>query len=382
MREFFPNNAVEYFVSYYDYYQPEAYVPQRDLYIEKDSSINEHIEQMRLSATKSLLERRDTVIVATRVVHLRHRRPGRLPRDAPGAARSATGCRSATCCSGWSAMQYTRNDIDFRRGTFRVRGDVDRHLPGRARRARRCASSSSTTRSSRSTLFDPLTGRVRQKVPRFTVYPSRHYVTPRATVAARASRRSRRSCDERLDVLHEQGKLRRGAAPASSARATTSRCCRSWASARASRTTRATSPARAPGEPPPTLLDYLPADALLIIDESHVTIAAARRDVPRRPLAQGDAGRVRLPPAVGAGQPAAEVRGVRGARCARRLRLGHAGGLRGRSTPAQVVEQVVRPTGLVDPQVEVRPACSAGRRPAVARSASGWRAASACWSRR
>ena len=233
-REFFPDNAVEYFVSYYDYYQPEAYVPARDLYIEKDSSINDHIEQMRLSATKSLLERRDVIIVATvsciygigdpseyhgMILHLRQ---GEKMSQRDVLARLV-------------AMQYTRSELDFRRGTF-ARGDVIDVFPAEhAEQAIRI--SLYDDEIEKLEVFDPLTGKVHHPMARFTVYPSSHYVTPRRRRCAR-SRRSRRSCASASSFSRRLAACsrRRGS---SSARASTSRCSRSSAFARASKTIRA-----------------------------------------------------------------------------------------------------------------------------------------------
>ncbi|MFO0458693.1 MAG: DEAD/DEAH box helicase family protein, partial [Burkholderiales bacterium] len=204
MREFFPNNAVEYFVSYYDYYQPEAYVPQRDLYIEKDSSVNEHIEQMRLSATKSLLERRDTIIVATVSCIYGIGNPGDY-HSMVMTLRVKDRMSQRDVLQRLVAMQYKRNETDFARGTFRVRGDTIDVFPAEhAELAVRIELFDDEIESIQ--LFDPLTGRVRQKIPRFTVYPSSHYVTPRATVL-RAVETIKAELRERLEQFREQGKL-------------------------------------------------------------------------------------------------------------------------------------------------------------------------------
>jgi transcription-repair coupling factor (superfamily II helicase) len=236
-REFFPENAVEYFVSYYDYYQPEAYVPSRDLFIEKDSSINEHIEQMRLSATKSLLERRDVVIVCTvsaiygigdpvdyhsMILHLR--------------VGEKIGQREVI--RRLTEMQYERNEMDFKRGVYRVRGDVIDIFPAEnAESAVRVTLFDDEMESL--TLFDPLTGHTRQKLGRFTVFPSSHYVTPRATVLGASSDQGGAARAHR--VLPGQPEAGRVRSASNSAPASTSKCSTSWASARASRTTRATS---------------------------------------------------------------------------------------------------------------------------------------------
>ena len=352
-REFLPENAAEYFVSYYDYYQPEAYVPARDLFIEKDSAINEHIEQMRLSATKSLMERRDTVIVASvsciygigdpvdyhaMILHLR---------EGEHVARRDLIARLV-------AMQYTRADLDFRRGTFRVRGDVIDVFPAEnAEYAVRIGMFDDEVEHL--TLFDPLTGHLRHKLGRFTVYPSSHYVTPRATVlkaietikeelaerVAFFQRESRwveaQRIEQRtrfdLEMLNEMG-FCKGIENYSRHLA-----------------------GRNAGEPPPTLIDYLPSDALMFIDESHVTIGQVggmfKSDRSRKEnLVQYG---FRLPSAL-------DNRPLKFEEFERLMPQT----IFVSATPAtyeeqhqgQVVEQVVRPTGLVDPEVIVRPAAA------------------------
>src|SRR3984957_10589436 len=203
-REFFPRNAVEYFVSYYDYYQPEAYVPQRDLFIEKDSSINEHIEQMRLSATKSLLERRDVVIVATVSAIYGIGNPSEYHRMVL-TLRTGDKLGQREVIARLIAMQYTRNEADFQRGTFRVRGDTIDIFPAEhaemGGRLELCHDEVETLQ-----LFDPLTGRLRQKISRFAVYRSSHYVTPRDTVV-RAVETIKTELRERLEFFHKGGKL-------------------------------------------------------------------------------------------------------------------------------------------------------------------------------
>src|SRR5579862_2041509 len=203
-REFFPNNAVEYFVSYYDYYQPEAYVPSRDLYIEKDSSINEHIEQMRLSATKSLLERRDVVIVATVSCIYGIGDPDDY-QDMRQVLREKDPVPQRDLLARLAGMQYTRNDIDFRRGTFRVRGDTIDVFPAEnSEQALRISLYDDLIESL--TLFDPLTGELLHRIPRFTLYAKSHYVTPRATVL-RAIETIKVELRERLEFFQQQGKL-------------------------------------------------------------------------------------------------------------------------------------------------------------------------------
>jgi excinuclease ABC subunit B len=353
MREFFPENAVEYFVSYYDYYQPEAYVPSKDLFIEKDSSINEHIEQMRLSATKSLLERRDTIIVCTvsaiygigdpvdyhsMILHLRERE--KLPqRDA--IRRLAD-------------MQYERNELEFRRGVFRVRGEVLDIFPAEnSETAVRLTLFDDEVESIH--LFDPLTGQVLQRVPRFTVYPSSHYVTPRATTL-RAIEAIKEELRGRSEWFQKEGKLVEAQRVEQRTRFDLEMLAELGFCKGIENYSRHLS-GRQPGEPPPTLIDYLPHDALLIIDESHVTVPQLGG------MYRGDRSRkenlvdygFRLPSAL-------DNRPLRFDEFEQRMRRT----IFVSATPAayeaghqsQVVEQVVRPTGLVDPNVEVRPAAT------------------------
>lgn len=352
-KEFFPENAVEYFVSYYDYYQPEAYVPSRDLFIEKDSSINEHIEQMRLSATKSLIERNDCIIVATvsciygigdrdeyhqMIMHVR---------EGDKVAQRDLLKRLAE-------MQYTRNEMDFQRGTFRVRGDVIDVFPAEhAEHALRIELFDDEIE--RLQLFDPLTGGIRQRLSRFTVYPSSHYVTPRATVL------------RAVEAIKEELNVQRAAFLADAKLVEAQRIeqrtkfdlemltevgfCKGIENY-----SRHLS-GRQAGDPPPTLIDYLPEDALLFIDESHVAIGQVGG------MYRGDRSRkenlvnygFRLPSAL-------DNRPLKFDEFEQRMRQT----IFVTATPAdyekqyssQVVEQVVRPTGLVDPVVEVRPASS------------------------
>ena len=351
MREFFPENAVEYFVSYYDYYQPEAYVPSKDLFIEKDSSINEHIEQMRLSATKSLLERRDTIIVGTvsaiygignpvdyhsMILHLRERE--KLPqRDV---------------IQRLAAMQYERNEIEFRRGVFRVRGEVIDIFPAEnSETAVRLTLFDDEIESIH--LFDPLTGHMLQRVPRFTVYPSSHYVTPRATVL-RAIEAIKVELRERIDWFQKENKLVEAQRVEQRTRFDLEMMAEMGFCKGIENYSRHLS-GRQPGEPPPTLIDYLPHDALMIIDESHVTVPQLGG------MYRGDRSRkenlvnygFRLPSAL-------DNRPLQFEEFEKLLRRT----VFVSATPAeyervhqgQVVEQVVRPTGLVDPAVEVRPA--------------------------
>ena len=351
MREFFPENAVEYFVSYYDYYQPEAYVPSRDLFIEKDSAINEHIEQMRLSATKALLERDDAIIVATvsciygigdpvdyhgMILHLREHEK----------------ITQRQAIQRLTEMQYERNELEFSRGTFRVRGDVLDIFPAESSEtAVRVSLFDDEVESM--TLFDPLTGRASRKVSRYTVYPSSHYVTPRSTTL-RAIETIKAELRERLDFFHQHNKLVELQRIEQRTRFDLEMLNELGFCKGIENYSRHLS-GKKPGEPPPTLMDYLPPRTLMVIDESHVTVPQvggmykgdrARKEnlvdygfrlpsaLDNRPL-RFDEFRKIMPQTVFVSATPAEYEKV------------HSG---------QVVEQVVRPTGLVDPQIEVRPA--------------------------
>jgi excinuclease ABC subunit B len=351
MREFFPNNAVEYFVSYYDYYQPEAYVPQRDLYIEKDSSINEHIEQMRLSATKSLLERRDTVIVATVSCIYGIGNPGDYHAMVM-TLRVKDRMSQRDVLQRLVAMQYKRNETDFARGTFRVRGDTIDVFPAEhAELAVRIELFDDEVESIQ--LFDPLTGRVRQKIPRFTVYPSSHYVTPRATVL-RAVETIKQELRERLDEFRQQGKLVEAQRLEQRTRFDLEMLAEIGFCKGIENYTRHLSGA-APGQPPSTLVDYLPDDALMIVDESHVTIGQLGG------MYRGDRARKETLVEYGFRLPSAlDNRPLRFEEFEGKLRqcvfVSATPADYERTHAGQVVEQVVRPTGLVDPEVVVRPA--------------------------
>ncbi|MEI6690066.1 MAG: excinuclease ABC subunit UvrB [Thermoleophilia bacterium] len=353
MREFFPNNAVEYFVSYYDYYQPEAYVPQRDLYIEKDSSVNEHIEQMRLSATKSLLERRDVVIVGTVSCIYGIGNPGDYHAMVM-TLRVKDKMSQREVLQRLDAMQYKRNETDFARGTFRVRGDTIDVFPAEhAELAVRIELFDDEVESIQ--LFDPLTGRVRQKIPRFTVYPSSHYVTPRATVM-RAVETIKEELRDRLEYFHANGKLVEAQRLEQRTRFDLEMLAELGFCKGIENYTRHLSGAE-PGMPPPTLVDYLPDDALMIIDESHVTIGQLGG------MYRGDRARKETLVEYGFRLPSAlDNRPLKFDEFERKLRQA----VFVSATPAdyerqhagQVVEQVVRPTGLVDPDVIIRPAGS------------------------
>lgn len=350
-REFFPRNAVEYFVSYYDYYQPEAYVPQRDLFIEKDSSINEHIEQMRLSATKSLLERRDVVIVATVSAIYGIGNPSEYHRMIL-TLRTGDKLGQRDIISRLIAMQYTRNEADFGRGTFRVRGDTIDIFPAEhAEMAVRIELFDDEVDSLQ--LFDPLTGRIKQKIPRFTVYPSSHYVTPRDTVM-RAIETIKVELRERLEFYHREGKLLEAQRLEQRTRFDLEMLQELGFTKGIENYSRHIS-GSAPGEPPPTLVDYLPPDALMFLDESHVMIGQLNG------MYNGDRARKQNLVDYGFRLPSAlDNRPLKFEEFERKMRqaifVSATPGDFEASKAGQVVEQVVRPTGLVDPQIEVRPA--------------------------
>jgi len=351
MRDFFPENAVEYFVSYYDYYQPEAYVPSRDLFIEKDSSINEHIEQMRLSATKSLLERDDAIIVATvsciygigdpvdyhgMILHLREREK----------------ITQREIIKRLTEMQYERNDIEFSRGSFRVRGDIIDIFPAEnSETAVRISLFDDEVEGM--SLFDPLTGRLLQKVSRYTIYPSSHYVTPRSTTL-RAIKTIKSELGERIKFFQQHNKLVEVQRIEQRTRFDLE-MLNELGFCKGIENYSLHLSGRNPGDPPPTLVDYLPPNSLLIIDESHVTVPQiggmykgdrSRKEnlvdygfrlpsaLDNRPL-RFDEFEKMMPQTVFVSATPAEYERL------------HSG---------QVVEQVVRPTGLIDPQIKVCPA--------------------------
>ena len=351
MKSFFPENAVEYFVSYYDYYQPEAYVPQRDLFIEKDSSINEHIEQMRLSATKSILERRDVIIVATVSAIYGIGKPEDYTQMRL-IARVGDKVGQRDLIAQLIRMQYTRNEIDFGRGTFRVRGDTIDVFPAEhSELAVRIELFDDEIDSL--SLLDPLTGKVRQKVPRFVVYPSSHYVTPREQVL-NAIEGIKEELRWRLDELVKAGKLVEAQRLEQRTRFDLEMLQEVGHCKGIENYTRHLSGAR-PGDPPPTLVDYLPPDALMFLDESHVLIGQLGG------MFNGDRARKEVLVEYGFRLPSAmDNRPLKFAEFEKKMRQA----VFVTATPAdyekehagQVVEQVVRPTGLVDPEVEVRPA--------------------------
>jgi len=350
MREFFPENAVEYFVSYYDYYQPEAYVPASDTYIEKDASINEHIDQMRLSATKAILEREDVIIVATvsaiyglgdpaayhgMILHLRE---GALAQQRDILRRLAE-------------LQYTRNEVELRRGTFRVRGDVLDIFPAESERfaVRIELFGDEIEKLSR---FDPLTGETDERLTRFTIYPKSHYVTPRETIL-NAIDEINEELSDRLSFLRDHEKLVEAQRLEQRTRYDMEMMRELGYCAGIENYSRFLSGRRV-GEPPPTLIDYLPANALMIIDESHVTVPQLGA------MFKGDRSRKENLVEYGFRLPSALDN--------RPLRFDEFESLMPRTvfvsaTPADyerehsssVVDQVVRPTGLIDPEIEVRP---------------------------
>ena len=350
-REFFPNNAVEYFVSYYDYYQPEAYVPQRDLFIEKDSAINEHIEQMRLSCTKSLMERRDVVIVATVSAIYGIGNPNEYHQMIL-TLRTRDRIPQRDVITRLVQMQYSRNDIEFSRGMFRVRGDTIDVFPAEnADYALRIEMFDDEIESLH--FFDPLTGKVLQKIPRFTIYPGSHYVTPRETVL-RAIETIKEELRERKEWFRKNGKFVEEQRIDQRTRFDLEMMHELGFTKGIENYSRHLTGMK-PGEPPPTLVDYLPSDALMFLDESHVTIGQLNG------MYNGDRSRktnlvdygFRLPSAL-------DNRPLRFDEFESKMRqtvfvsatpasyeLTHSG---------QVVEQLVRPTGLVDPAIQVRPA--------------------------
>jgi excinuclease ABC subunit B len=350
MREFFPENAIEYFVSYYDYYQPEAYVPSRDLYIEKDSSINAHIEQMRLSATKSMLEREDTIIVASvsciygigdpvdyhgMILHLRMHEK----------------CTQRDIIKRLTEMQYERNEIEFMRGMFRVRGDVIDVFPAESSEAAIRISLFDDEVDDLS-LFDPLTGRVLQKLSRYTVYPSSHYVTPRSTTL-RAIESIKAELRERLEYYYSNHHLVEAQRLEQRTRFDLEMLNELGFCKGIENYSRHLS-GKNPGEPPPTLIDYLPKNALMFIDESHVTVPQIGG------MFRGDRSRKENLVQYGFRLPSAlDNRPLKFEEFERMMPQT----IFVSATPAdyerqhsgKTVEQVVRPTGLVDPAIEVRP---------------------------
>ena len=352
MKEFFPDNAVEYFVSYYDYYQPEAYVPSSDTYIEKDASINEHIEQMRLSATKAILERPDTIIVATVSAIYGLGDPDWYMKMILHLVRGEKVDQRAILRR-LADLQYTRNDLELARGTFRVRGEIiDIHPAESDQEALRVELFDDEIESL--SLFDPLTGKIFRKLPRYTVYPKTHYVTPREQLL-QAVERIKDELRDRLNELHAAGKLLEAQRLEQRTRFDLEMILELGYCSGIENYSRYLS-GREAGEAPPTLFDYLPPDALIFIDESHVTVPQLGA------MYKGDRSRKETLVEYGFRLPSALDN--------RPLRFDEFERLSGQTvfisaTPGPfefehsgdaVVEQVVRPTGLVDPETEVRPA--------------------------
>ena len=350
-REFFPRNAVEYFVSYYDYYQPEAYVPQRDLFIEKDSAINEHIEQLRLSCTKSILERRDVIVVATVSAIYGIGEPESYHRMVM-TLRTGDKLGQREVIGQLVRMQYERNDMEFGRGRFRVRGETIDVFPAEhSELALRISLFDDEIESLE--LLDPLTGRVRQSIPRFTVYPSSHYVTPRDKVLA-AIETIKLELTQRLSELVGMGKLVEAQRLEQRTRFDLEMLVEVGHCKGIENYTRHLSGAK-PGDPPSTLTDYMPKDSLMFLDESHVLMGQFGG------MYNGDRSRKTTLVEYGFRLPSAlDNRPLKLEEFEQRMRQV----IFVSATPAQyekehagrVVEQLVRPTGLVDPEVEVRPA--------------------------
>jgi excinuclease ABC subunit B len=351
MQEFFPHNAVEYFVSYYDYYQPEAYVPSSDTYIQKDSAINDHIEQMRLSATKALLERRDAIIVAT-VSAIYGLGDPRMYLSMVLHLDRGDRIDQRTLLRRLAELQYTRNDLDLHRTTFRVRGDVIDVYPAESDRdAVRIELFEDEIENL--SFFDPLTGEITRKVPRLTIYPKTHYVTSRATVTnaiddIKAELKDRLANLNSLNKLVEAQRLEQRTMYDLELMNELGYCNGIENYSRYLS-------GRAPGEPPPTLFDYLPPEALLVVDEAHVTIPQLRA------MYRGDRSRKETLVEYGFRLPSAlDNRPLRFEEFEERrpqvIYVSATPGPYELERSAQIVEQLVRPTGLLDPEVEVRPA--------------------------
>ncbi|ANU67267.1 excinuclease ABC subunit UvrB [Turicimonas muris] len=351
MRDFFPNNAVEYFVSYYDYYQPEAYVPQRDLFIEKDSSINEHIEQMRLAASKSVLERRDVIIVATVSAIYGIGKPESYT-EMRLILKRGQRIDQRDLIAHLVRIQYQRNDMDFIRGTFRVRGDTIDVFPAEhSELALRIQLFDDEIEEMY--FFDPLTGKVRHKVDRFSIYPTSNYVTPRHDIL-RAIDTIKEELKEREATFLSEGKLLEAQRIKERTQFDLEMLNELGFCKGIENYSRHLSGAL-PGEPPPTLIDYLPKDALMFFDESHVLLGQIGG------MYRGDASRKDTLVQYGFRLPSArDNRPLKFDEFERKMRRA----IFVSATPSkyeaehssQIVEQVVRPTGLIDPEVEVRPA--------------------------
>tara|TARA_B110000879_G_scaffold162778_1_gene210235 strand:- start:1416 stop:3482 length:2067 start_codon:yes stop_codon:yes gene_type:complete len=350
-KSFFPNNSVEYFVSYYDYYQPEAYVPSSDTFIEKDAAVNSHIEQMRLSATKALMERRDVIVVATVSAIYGLGDPESYLKMLLHLSRGEK-IDQRDILRRLAELQYKRNDIDFDRSSYRVRGDVIDVYPADSDyEALRIELFDDEIENL--TLFDPLTGEVLRKVPRFTIYPKSHYVTPRNTVLEAADK-IKVELDERLEQLRSVDKLVEAQRLGERVRYDTEMMRELGYCNGIENYSRYLS-GRPPGEPPPTLFDYLPDDALLIIDESHVSVPQIGG------MYKGDRSRKETLVEYGFRLPSAlDNRPLRfdewEALAPQMIFVSATPSRYEAANAGQIVEQVVRPTGLLDPMLEVRPA--------------------------
>lgn len=350
-KSFFPNNAIEYFVSYYDYYQPEAYVPSSDTYIEKDSAINDHIEQMRLSATKALLERRDALVVASVSSIYGLGDPGAYLNMVLHLDRGDR-VDQRWLLRRLAELQYTRNEMELRRATYRVKGDVIDVFPAESdKEAIRIELYDDEIEQI--TLFDPLTGEVNRKVPRITIFPKSHYVTPRETIE-KALDKIKMELDSRLKQLHENNKLVEAQRLEQRTRYDLEMIKELGYCSGIENYSRYLS-GRQAGEPPPTLYDYLPDDALLIVDESHVSIPQIGA------MYKGDRSRKETLVNYGFRLPSAlDNRPMRfeewEARAPQTIFVSATPGNYEKEHYGQLVEQVVRPTGLTDPVLEVRPA--------------------------
>ena len=350
-KEFFPNNAVEYFVSYYDYYQPEAYVPSSDTFIEKDSAVNEHIEQMRLSATKALLERKDAIIIASVSAIYGLGDPEAYMKMLLHIVRGDK-IDQRQILRRLAELQYTRNDMEFSRATYRVRGDVIDIYPADSDiEAVRIELFDDEVEQI--SIFDPLTGEVLQKVPRFTVYPKSHYVTPREQILD-AIENIKEELRTRLEYLRENNKLVEAQRLEQRTRYDLEMMQELGYCNGIENYSRYLS-GRNSGDAPPTLFDYLPADALLVIDESHVTISQIGA------MYKGDRSRKETLVEYGFRLPSAldnrPMRFDEWERIAPQMIMVSATpGKYEAENQGQVVEQVVRPTGLIDPEIEIRPA--------------------------
>ena len=350
-KEFFPHNAVEYFVSYYDYYQPEAYVPSSDTYIEKDSSVNAHIEQMRLSATKAIIERRDTIIVASVSAIYGLGDPGSYLKMVLHLDRGDRVDQRYILVR-LAELQYTRNDMAFQRGSYRVRGDVIDIFPAESEKEAVRVELFDDVIDNLS-VFDPLTGEVINRVPRYTIFPKTHYVTPRERIIAVLDD-IKAELSDRLAYLNQHNKLVEAQRLEQRTRFDLEMIRELGYCSGIENYSRYLS-GRKPGEPPPTLFDYLPKDALLIVDESHVTVPQIGA------MFKGDRSRKETLVEYGFRLPSAlDNRPLRfeewEALAPQMIFVSATPGPYEASHAGQVVEQVVRPTGLIDPMIEIRPA--------------------------